>query len=255
MQERRGVCFVAGGASGIGRAAARRWAADGWTVIAADVDEPGLAETAGGRPGIHTRWLDVTDAEAVAGAVKEVEAQLGPIERVYNGAAIQPTGLLARQGVEEIHRVMRVNYGGMVNVSLATLPRMLARGRGVLVNLASMSGWIPSLYFGAYDASKFAQVAFTEVLHHENRGSGVQILCVCPGQVETPLRAQAQPQPKMMRVGPAPQSPESVVEAVERAIGTRRFLVFAAWHTALAWRLRRFVPGLLWWISHRVEGI
>jgi len=254
MQRAGRVCLVVGAGSGIGRAAARRWAAAGWTVAASDVDEAGLAETAEGVPGIHTRWLDVTDAAAVAAAVKEIEAQLGPIERVYNGAAIQPTDLLLQQDVQEIHRVMQINYGGAVNVSLATLPRMLERRRGVLVNLSSMSGWVPSMHFGAYSASKFALVAFTEVLHHENRGKGVQILCVCPGQVDTPLRAQALSNPKLMQVGPAPQSPESVVEAIERAIGKRRFLVFASWHAGIAWRLRRFAPWLLWRIDHRAEG-
>jgi NAD(P)-dependent dehydrogenase (short-subunit alcohol dehydrogenase family) len=255
MQRPDRVAFVAGAASGIGRATARRWAAEGWTVAAADVDEAGLAETARGLPGLHTRWLDVTDFEAVSAAVKEIEAQLGPIERVYNGAAIQPTGLLAQQDVREIHRVMQVNYGGLVNVSLATLPGMLARRRGVLVNFASIAGWVPNLHFGAYSASKFAQVAFTEVLHHENRGKGVQILCVCPGQVETPLRAQARSKPRVMQMGPAPQSPESVVEAVERAIGTRRFFVFASWTAAVGWRLRRFFPWLLWRIGHHAERL
>lgn len=254
MQQAARVALVAGAGSGIGRAAARRWADAGFTVAAADTDEAGLAETAAGRSGIHTRWLDVTDYEAVAAAVKEIETELGPIERVYNGAAIQPTGLLVEQDVREIHRVMQVNYGGLVNVSLATLPRMLERRRGVLVNFASIAGWVPSLHFGAYSATKFAQVAFTEVLYHENRGKGVQILCVCPAQVDTPLRAQALSKPKLMQAGPAPQSPESVVEAVERAIGKRRLFVFAAWHTEIAWRLRRFLPWVLWRINHRVEG-
>ena len=254
MQRTGRVCFVAGAASGIGRAAARRWAAEGFTVAAADIDEAGLAQTAEGRPEIRVRWLDVTDAEAVLAAVKDIEAQLGPIERVYNGSAIQPTGLLLEQDIAEIHRVMQVNYGGLVNVSLATLPRMLERRRGVLVNLASLAGWVPNLHFGAYSASKFAQVAFTEILHHENRGKGVQILCVCPGQVDTPLRAQARSNPKLMQTGPRPQTPESVVEAIERAIGKRRLFVFASWHAAIGWRLRRFLPWLLWRIGHRAEG-
>jgi NAD(P)-dependent dehydrogenase (short-subunit alcohol dehydrogenase family) len=224
-------------------------------VAAADIDAAGLAETARGLPGIHPWRLDVTDAEAVAVAVKDIEARLGPIERVYNGAAIQPSGLLLEQDIHEIHRVMEVNYGGLVNVSLATLPRMLARGRGVLINFASITGWMPSMHFGAYSASKSAQVAFTEVLHHENRGKGVQILCVCPSQVDTPLRAQALSRPKIMQVGPAPQTPESVVEAIERAIGGRRLFVFASWHTEIAWRLRRFLPFVFWRIDHRAEGI
>ncbi|HEY8153325.1 MAG TPA: SDR family oxidoreductase [Myxococcota bacterium] len=255
MQRSGRVAFVVGAASGIGRVAARRWADAGWTLAAADIDEAGLAETARGRPRIHTRWLDVTDFEAVSAAVKEIEAQLGPIERVYNGAAIQPTGLLLEQDVREIHRVMQVNYGGLVNVSLATLPGMLERRRGVLVNFASMAGWVPNLHFGAYSASKFAQVAFTEILHHENRGKGVQILCVCPGQVDTPLRAQARSQPRVMQVGPAPQSADSVLDAVERAIGKRRLFVFGSWSAEVGWRMRRFLPWTLWRISHRVEGI
>ena len=112
MQPAGRVCLVVGAGSGIGRAAARRWEAAGGIVAAVDVNEAGLAETAQGLPGIHVKWLDVTDAEAVSAAVKDIEAQLGPIERVYNGAAIQPTGLLVEQDVQEIHRVMQVNYGG-----------------------------------------------------------------------------------------------------------------------------------------------
>jgi NAD(P)-dependent dehydrogenase (short-subunit alcohol dehydrogenase family) len=248
------LIFVAGAASGMGRLAARRWAEAGGVVAAADVDEAGLAETARGLPGIHTRWLDVTDAEAVAAAVKDVEAQLGPIERVYNGAAIQPTGLLAQQDAAEVWRVMQTNYGGLVNVSLATLPHLLERGRGSLVNFSSLAGWSPTMHFGAYCASKAAQIAFTEVLHHENRGRGVHICCVCPGQVDTPLRAQALTKPKIMQAGPKPQRPEAVLDAIERAIERRRFWVFASAHAAIGWRLRRFVPGFMWWIDHRAEG-
>jgi NAD(P)-dependent dehydrogenase (short-subunit alcohol dehydrogenase family) len=254
MQQTARVALVAGAASGIGRVAARRWAAAGFTVAAADVDEAGLAETAAGIPAIHPRWLDVTDFEAVAAAVKEIETELGPIERVYNGAAIQPTSLLVQQDVREIHRVMQINYGGLVNVSLATLPRMLERRRGVLVNFASIAGWVPSLHFGAYNASKFASVAFTEVLHHENRGQGVQILCVCPGGVDTPLRAQGLSKPKILETGPPPQSPESVIDAVESAIGKRQLFVFARWQTRAGYYLRRFLPGVMWRINHRVEG-
>jgi NAD(P)-dependent dehydrogenase (short-subunit alcohol dehydrogenase family) len=238
----------------LGRLAARRWAEAGGVVAAADVDEAGLAETARGLAGIHPRRLDVTDAQAVAAAVKDVEAQLGPLERVYNAAAIQPTGLLLQQDPAEIQRVMAINYGGLVNVSLAALPPMLERRRGSLVNFASIAGWVPNMHFGAYSASKFAAVAFTEVLCHENRGRGVHICCVCPGQVDTPLRAQALSKPKIMQLGPPPQSPGSVLDAIEKAIEKRRFWVFAGWQTAIGWRLRRFLPGVMWRIDHRAEG-
>jgi NAD(P)-dependent dehydrogenase (short-subunit alcohol dehydrogenase family) len=248
------LILVAGAASGLGRLAARRWAEAGGSVAALDVDEAGLAQTARGLPGVHVRRVDVRDALAVAAAVKDVEAQLGPIERVYNGAAIQPTGLLAQQDAAEAWRVMQTNYGGLVNVSLATLPYLLQRGRGSLVNFSSLAGWIPTMHFGAYCASKAAQIAFTEVLHHENRGRGVHICCVCPGQVETPLRAQALSHPKIMQTGPKPQSPGAVLDAIERAIERRQLWVFGSAHAAIGWRLRRFLPGLMWWIDHRAEG-
>jgi NAD(P)-dependent dehydrogenase (short-subunit alcohol dehydrogenase family) len=254
MQAGGGVCLVVGAASGMGRVAAQRWAEAGGTVAALDVNEAGLEETARGLPRIHCQRLDVSDPDAVAAAVKDVEAQLGPIERCYNGAAIQPTSPLLEQDVREIHRVMQNNYGGLVNVSLAVLPAMIARGRGVLVNFASIAGWIPNLHFGAYSASKFASVAFTEVLHHENRGKGVKILCVCPGGVDTPLRAQGLSKPKILETGPAPQTPESVIDAIENAIARDRFLVFARWQTRAGYYLRRFLPRVMWWIDHRTEG-
>lgn len=250
----RGVCLVVGAASGLGRLAAQRWASAGGTVAAADVNEAGLAQTAQGFERVHPRRLDVTRRAEVDALVKAVEGDLGPIERVYNSAAIQPSGLLVEQDPDEIHRVMQVNYGGLVNVSLATLPRLLERGRGALVNFGSMAGWIPNMHFGAYGASKCATIAFTEVLYHENRGRGVQILCACPPQVDTPLRAQAKSNPKILQTGPAPMQPGAVLDAIDRAIARGRFWVFPGAHTRTGLWLRRLVPGLLWAIDHRAEG-
>jgi len=248
------VYLVVGAASGIGRTAARRWSQAGGTVAAVDVDEAGLKETAENSERVHTLPVDVTDRDGVNAVVEQVEARLGPIDCVYNGAAIQPTGLLLEQDPDEIRRVMDINYGGLVNVSLATLPRLLDRRRGSLINFASIAGWVPNMHFGAYGASKFASVAFTEVLYHENRGKGVHIACVCPPQVDTPLRGQAKSNPKIMQTGPAPMRPERVIEAVERAIDRRTFWVFRGAHARAGWWLRRLFPSLLWMIDHRAEG-
>jgi NAD(P)-dependent dehydrogenase (short-subunit alcohol dehydrogenase family) len=254
MDARGKVCLITGAASGIGRAAARRWAQAGGIVAAVDIDENGLRETAEGFESIRPRHLDVTDRAEVEALVKAVESDLGPLERVYNGAAIQPTGLLLDCDPAEIQRVMNINYGGIVNVSLATFPRLIERGRGSLINFASIAGWIPTLHFGAYNASKFAIVAFTEVLYHENRGQGAHISCVCPSQVATPLVAQATSKPKILETGPAPMKPEKVLDAVDRAVEKGRFWVFPGAHTQAAWRLRRFLPGLMWKIDHDAEG-
>ena len=94
------VVFVTGGGSGMGRLAVQRMADAGARVAAVDVSEAGLEETAAGREGIHTWRLDVTDNQAVLATVKEVEDRLGPIDRVYNAAAIMPTAPLMEQDVE-----------------------------------------------------------------------------------------------------------------------------------------------------------
>jgi len=253
MSFARQVVFVTGGGSGMGRLAAQRMADAGAKVAAVDVDEAGLAETSEGREGIQTWCLDVTDNQAVLATVKEVEDRLGPIDRVYNAAAIMPTGLLMEQDTETITRIMRVDYDGVVHVAKATLPGMLERGRGDLINFASIAGWGPTLHFGAYNAAKFAVVAFSEVLHHENRGRGVRILAVCPPPVATPLLEQATSKPKVLEMG-KPIPPGRVLDAIERDLAKGRPFCFPTAQTKLAQIMRRFAPGLVWSMVHRVEG-
>ncbi len=247
------VVLVTGGGSGMGRLAARRMADAGARVAAVDVNEAGLAETSAGRESIHSWRLDVTDNQAVLATVKEVEDRLGPIDRVYNAAAIMPTGLLMEQDTDTITRIMRVDYDGVVHIAKATLPGMLERGRGDLINFASIAGWGPSLHFGAYNAAKFAVVAFSEVLHHENRGRGVRIIAVCPPPVATPLLDQATSKPKMLDIG-KPIPPGQVLDAIERDLAKGRPFCFPTAQTRLAQIMRRFAPGLLWSMVHRVEG-
>ncbi len=247
------VALVTGAGSGMGRLAAQRLAAQGAAVAAVDVNEEGLRETAAAAPQIRSFVLDVTDGRAVERSVREVEAALGPVDRVYNAAAIMPTGLLADQDANLINRIMEINYNGVVNVTMAVLPGMIERGRGDLIQFASIAGWVPAMHFGAYNASKFAVVAFTEVLYHENRGRGLRIACVCPPPVATPLLDQAKSKPKALEGWP-PMQPGDVLDAIEAALEAGRLWVFPGRGTSFVWRLRRFVPGLMWRTAHRLEG-
>ena len=248
------VALITGAGSGMGRLAAHRLASAGAKIAAIDVNEEGLQETARDRAGIHPYPLDVTDERAVAETVSRIEADLGPIDRVLNAAAIMPTGLLLDQDARLVNRIMEINYCGTVNVTFAALPGMIERGRGDLVNFASIAGWLPTLHFGAYNASKFAVVAFTEVLYHENRKSGVRFACVCPPPVATPLLDQAKSEPKVLE-GLKPIPPEQVLDRIELGLEKGRLMVYPDAVSAVSQRLRRFMPNLTWRNVHRTEGL
>ena len=213
-----GVALVTGAGSGMGQLAARRFAGDGMRVAAFDVDEEGLRQTTSGQDAIRAWPVDVTNPHALESALREVEAGLGPVDTVYNAAAILRTARLLEQDRDTIHRIMEVNYGGTVNVTLATLPAMLERGRGTLVNFASLAGWAPTFEFGAYTASKFAVVAFSETLWQENRDRGVRFACV------------------------------------DRALARGEFWVFPGRGSKALWRARRFAPGRVWKRMRKIEG-
>ena len=249
------LALIVGGGSGIGQLAARNLAAEGKIVAALDVNEEGLRATAEGHDNIHTWKVDVTDDVALGAAVDEVESQLGPIDRVYNAAAIMPLGKLLEQDLDVIKKIMRINYEGLVTVTQATLPRMIERGSGDFINFASMAGWVPTMLMGAYNASKFAVVAFSEVLYHENKDRGVKIVCVCPPAVETPLLQQGKDTawPKFLDVAGFIQ-PQEALDAIEASLDRGDLWVFPGKTTKLGWRLRRWFPGLIWGQVHKAEG-
>ena len=256
MSNSTGLVLITGGGSGMGRETARRFAARGANVALFDLNEAGMAETAEGFDNIHSWSVDVTDFSAVCAAVAAVETRLGPILRLYNCAAIMPFGKLVEQDNAIIHKQMAINYGGLVNITQAVLPGMLQRGEGDFVSFASMAGWIPMLKTGAYTATKFAVVAFTETLYHEYRISGVRFACVCPPAVATPLLKQGKESdwPKMLDDTGDPIAPRTVIDAIETCLDKGKFWVFPTRDSRIGALMRRLFPGLIWKQVHQVEG-
>ena len=156
MSFRGQVAVITGGGSGMGQAWARRLAKDGATVAILDVNEAGMAETAASASNIKPYALDITDADAVASVFADIEASLGPVDRVANAAAIMPFGRLLEEDPKLTTRVMAINYGGLVNVARAALPKMIERWSGDFVSFSSMTGIVPGLLMGAYASSKAA---------------------------------------------------------------------------------------------------
>ncbi len=249
------VVLITGGGSGMGQLAARQHAERGRTVAVLDVNREGMAQTCADNPRIHSYHVDITDAAAVTEVVHEIETALGPVHSVYNAAAIMPLGKLLDQNTDVIHRLMAINYGGLVNITKAALPAMVARGQGDFVSFASLAGIMPSLYVGAYNATKFAVRAFTEVLYHENRDSGVRFACVCPPVVSTPLLDQGRDTvwPKLFDKVTS-LAPEEVLAEIDRCLAQGEFWVYPGKGTRSAVRMRRWFPNLLWKRIHKTEG-
>lgn len=251
------VALVTGGASGMGRVTALRLARQGARVAILDVNDKALAETAVESENISPFRCDVSDPEQVRRVVTAVEQTLGPVDRLVHCAAIMPGQPLRDMSAETIVKVMAVNYGGTVNLTKTLMPLMEARGRGDIILYGSMAGDVLTHNLGAYCATKSATNTFAEVLVRENRNSPIRFLLVCPPLVDTPLVNQAlDTGPESLKKAKSSRrmaSPEMVTDAVEAALEKRQWVVRPG-EAAFMVRMRRFFPGLLWWIMEKANG-
>jgi short-subunit dehydrogenase len=142
-------------------------------------------EEAGGKA--FTVACDVTDFAQVQAAVTQIEAALGPIDCMIANAGIgQPVERHAFDAAAT-ERIYRVNVIGMTNAFFAVTPGMLARGRGHLVGMASLASYQGMPQDAGYSGSKAAMRLHCESLRVELRGTGVDVTCLCPGFVRTPM--------------------------------------------------------------------
>ena len=250
------VAVVTGAASGMGRIAARRLAAAGSEVAAVDVDQEGLANTARRSPSMHTFSCDVTDNDAVAATVARICAELGPIERLVHAAGLCRAAGALEHDPSSLRRILEINYLGTVHVCQAVVPRMRRAGTGTVVLFGSLAGWLPSPRLAAYSSSKAAVAAYAEILAQETVGTGIDICCICPGQVDTPLADAVLATDPGVLGGRSGASPEDVLDALERTLHDGRAaapgnLFLFPGSSKLVWRARRYVPGLLRFVVSR----
>jgi NAD(P)-dependent dehydrogenase (short-subunit alcohol dehydrogenase family)/pimeloyl-ACP methyl ester carboxylesterase len=181
---------VTGAGSGIGRATALAFAADGAEVVVSDIDEAAAKDTAAqisARGGIAYPYvLDVTDADAVEAFAEQVSAEHGVPDIVINNAGIGQAGRFLDTPPERFDRVLDVNLGGVVNGCRAFGRRLVERGTGGhIVNVASMAAYAPSQHLNAYCTSKAAVYMFSDCLRAELDAAGVGLTTICPGVVDT----------------------------------------------------------------------
>ena len=185
------VAVVTGGASGIGRGMAERFAASSMRVVVADVEEPPLHETVQSITGSGGEAIgvvcDVSSWPAVEALRDACTDAFGPADVLCNNAGVAGRGAVAEASLKTWEWCLGVNLWGVIHGCRAFLPAMIERGSVHVVNTASVLGHLCSPGVVPYNVSKYGVVALSETLHLEMKaeGTGVGVTCLCPGLVST----------------------------------------------------------------------
>jgi len=224
------VVVVTGGASGIGRALARRFAQEGArAVVVADRDQDGARTVAAAITQAHgsactvvAERVDVAVEADVAGVIERTERDVGPIDLFFSNAGIFVIG-----GVEtpndDWERIWSINVMAHVYAARALVPRMLSRGGGYLLNTASAAGLLTQIGSASYAVTKHAAVAFAEWLSITHGGAGLKVSLLCPQAVRTAMIAGTDEGGVAGVDGVI--EPEQVADAVIAGLADERFLI------------------------------
>ncbi len=188
MAKERKSAIVTGAASGIGQATARRLAANGWAVVAADIAEEELA-WADSSEGITAMAVDVTSPEDNARMVEEAEARNGPLDAAVFNAGITGGGKIDEMPWEDFERVMAVNLHGPVLGVRAALPSLRRNGGGAITVTSSTMGLGGDSENWAYGTSKHALIGMVRSVAREVGWEGIRINALCPGPTKTGMTA------------------------------------------------------------------
>jgi len=216
------VAAITGGARGIGKATARALVREGMRVAIGDLDLAAAQEAAeqiGG--GTIALELNVTDPDSFGAFVDGVEEQLGPIDVLINNAGIMQLGPFLAEDPATTRRMIDINVFGVHYGSMLALERMVPRGRGHLINIASAAGKAGYPHGATYCGTKHYVVGMSEALRGELRGTGVEISVVMPVVVHTELGSGLPTTRGVKQV-----EPEDVAAEIVSALKQPRFDVF-----------------------------
>jgi short-subunit dehydrogenase len=240
---------ITGASSGIGRALALRLAREGARVALVARRESALESVADEirRAGntAHVVACDVGQREEALDAARRAERLLGGADLLVNNAGYGRHRAFLDWDVEDMERMMRVNYLGSLYFSKALLPSMVERRRGWLVFVASVAGKIATPDESAYAASKFALVGLAESLSIELEEAGVHVLTVCPGVIRTPF-FDAEALERMPAVARRQMvEPAGLIDAIVAGLARGSHEITYPKAIALAYRVRALAPRFM----------
>jgi len=245
------VILVTGASSGIGREIAKLLVKQGdFPILVARKREPLESFEKEWNP-CATYVCDVNEQSQVERLVKEIMERYGKIDVLVNNAGVGHFGGALDLSVEEYERIMNTNYLGAVRFALQVIPHMIKRGRGTIINMASLAGLtgIPNL--AAYSASKFALIGFSEALRLEF-SPRIRIGVLCPGPVKTPFFGNLVPERQFPPlIARHMMDAESVAKEAVRLIDKPTFKI-VPWTLKWALALRRFLPNVYLWTTGKV---
>lgn len=259
--QERPVAVVIGGGNGIGAATCRVMAARGWTVAVADLDLAAAQQVAAEVSG-RAFQVDVTDEDGLAAAATAVEDALAPpVALVVSSGIFQTSRPVAQERLDAWRRLIQVNLEGCFLADRTFGLRMAARGRGSIVNLASVTG-VLATPLNAYGPAKAAMIHLTQSLAGEWGRSGVRVNCVSPGVTLVPRVVERRKAGGRYAMDPADITalgrcvePAEVAEAVEflasaraSAITGANVVVDCGWTVGAGWAMyggSRLAPSRL----------
>jgi short-subunit dehydrogenase len=213
--------LITGASSGIGAALARRLAAEGATVGLVARRQDRLADVLRDCPGGRMWVADLADLERAEQVALGAWDAFGYLDVLVNNAAIPKRRPITDLTADEVEHVMRVNFFAPVHMTLAVLPRLLARNQGTIVNVSSMGGRLGIIHEAAYSASKFALCGWSESMAVDLHGTGVSVKLIEPGPIDTEIWDQPDNEDPLYQGPKVP--PEEVADGIIAALGSDRF--------------------------------
>jgi short-subunit dehydrogenase len=246
--------LITGAGHGLGRALALEFARSGAEVVVTDRDAASVQAVCTELPSSAAGYaFDVTDAGQIAGVRKRLHAERGPIDVLVNNAGVVFGGEFQNVPLERHLKTIAVNLGGLITVTHAFLPDLIARREACVVNIASASAVLALPRATSYAASKWGVLGFSESLREELRRAGhrhVGVTAICPSYIATGLFDGARPARLTSLL-----TPESVARSTRRAVERGRDFLLLPKSAAMLYAVARFLPRPLFARLCRALGV